>query len=607
MISHRKTHTPSRGGTKTPSRRPSHQERGHATHAHSAPRRQPFQSRTKPPVTHPDGLLRVIALGGLGEVGRNMTVLEYKDDIIIVDIGFRMPEENMPGIDYIIPNIDYLKDKKQNIRGVLITHGHYDHIGAIPYIVERLGYPTFYGAPLTNAIIMRRQDDFRNLKKLDFEEVHNESVVKLGNFEIEFFSVNHNIPDDLGLRIKTPIGIVICTSDFKIDKTPIIDKPADLEKFKRFGDEGVLLLMGDSTGAEEEGHSISESSIHTNLDEIFEKSKGKVVTATFGSLINRVQQIIQISEKHGRKVALEGYSMRTNAEIAQKLGYLKVEKGTIIQAKEIHNYPDEKITVITTGAQGEENAGLMRIANREHRFVQLNPGDTVIFSSSVIPGNERTVQALKDTIFRQGADVFHYRMMDIHAGGHGQRDDLRMMLKLLRPKFLMPVHGQYSMLVMHGRLGEEMGIPKKNTLIADNGCVVEVTKDTITLTKEQVPANLVMVDGLGVGDVGEVVLRDRQALAEDGIFVIIAIVDGQTGKVRGSPDIISRGFIYLRESKDLLFQTRQLTKKTIEDATQNMHPVNWTWVKDNVRDRLGKYLFQKTERRPMVLPVVIEV
>lgn len=605
MTPHRKTYTQPRGA-KTPSRRPSHHERP-MTHAHSTPRRQPFQNRIKHPITYPDGLLRVIALGGLGEVGRNMTILEYKNDIIIVDIGFRMPEENMPGIDYIIPNIDYLKDKKQNIRGVLITHGHYDHIGAIPYIVERLGYPTFYGAALTNAIIMKRQDDFRHLKKLDFEEVRNESVVTLGNFEVEFFSVNHNIPDDLGLRIKTPIGTVICTSDFKIDNTPIIDKPADLEKFKRFGDEGVLLLMGDSTGAEEEGHSISESSIHTNLDEIFEKSKGKVVTATFGSLINRVQQIIQISEKYGRKVALEGYSMRTNAEIAQKLGYLKVQKGTIIQAKEMNNYPDEKITVITTGAQGEENAGLMRIANREHRFVQLNPGDTVIFSSSVIPGNERTVQALKDTIFRQGADVFHYRMMDIHAGGHGQRDDLRMMLKLLRPKFLMPVHGQYSMLVMHGRLGEEMGIPKKNTLIADNGRVVEVTKDTITLTKEQVPANLIMVDGLGVGDVGEVVLRDRQALAEDGIFVIIAIVDGQTGKVRGSPDIISRGFIYLRESKDLLFQTRQLTKKVIEDATQNMHPVNWTWVKDNVRDSLGKFLFQKTERRPMVLPVVIEV
>jgi len=552
-------------------------------------------------------VLRIIALGGLGEVGRNMTVFEYKDQIIIVDVGFRMPEENMPGIDYIIPNIDYLDNKKKNILGILMTHGHYDHIGAIPYLVERLGYPTFYGAPLTKAITMKRQGDFRHLKKLDFEEVKNGDIIKLGVFEVEFFSVNHNIPDDLGMRIKTPIGTVICTSDFKIDKAPIIDKPADLEKFKRFGDEGVHLLLGDSTGAEEEGHSISESSIHTNIDDIFAQAKGKVVAATFGSLINRVQQIIQISEKYGRKVALEGYSMRTNAEIAQKLGYLKVQKGTLLPTREIMKYPDEKITIITTGAQGEENAGLMRIANREHRYIQLQKDDVVIFSSSVIPGNERTVQALKDTLFRQGADVFHYRMMDIHAGGHGQKDDLRIMLKLLRPKFLMPVHGQYSMLVLHGRLGEEMGIPKKNIAIADNGQVIAVTKNTIMVTKEQVPANMVMVDGLGVGDVGEVVLRDRQSLAEEGIFVIIAIVDGQTGKVRGSPDIISRGFIYLRESKDLLYQTRQLTKKVIEEATQNMHPVNWTWVKDNVRDRLGKYLFQKTERRPMVLPVVIEV
>jgi len=571
-----------------------HSATGHVPSRHPAPKR------------HPDAL-RIIALGGLGEVGRNMTLLEYKEEIVVIDVGFRMPEENMPGIDYIIPNVDYLKDKKQNILGVLMTHGHYDHIGAIPYLVERMGYPTFYGAPLTKAITVKRQDDFRHLKKLDFEEVKNGDTIKLGSFEVEFFSVNHNIPDDLGLRIKTPVGTVICTSDFKIDEAPVNDQPADLEKFKRFGDEGVLLLLGDSTGAEEEGHSISESSIHTNIDEIFVQAKGKVIAATFGSLINRVQQIIQISEKYGRKVALEGYSMRTNAEISQKLGYLKVQKGTIIQSKELDNYPDNKITVITTGAQGEENAGLMRIANREHRFVHLKKGDTVIFSSSVIPGNERMVQALKDTIFRQGADVFHYRMMDIHAGGHGQRDDLRMMLKLLRPKMLMPVHGQYSMLVQHGRLGEEMGIPAKNIAIADNGQVIEVTNDSIAVTKETVPANLVMVDGLGVGDVGEVVLRDRQALAEDGIFVIIAVVDSQTGKVRGSPDIISRGFIYLRESKDLLFQTRQLTKKVIEDATQNMHPVNWTWVKDNVRDRLGKYLFQKTERRPMVLPVVIEV
>lgn len=578
-----------------------------ARHGRFIMHNQRLQNQTAVPSKITPGKLKVIALGGLGEVGRNMTVLEYEKDIIVVDIGFRMPEETTPGIDYIIPNSEYLHDKTSRIQGVLVTHGHYDHIGAIPYLVEKLGYPTFYGAPLTRAIIMKRQEDFSHLKKLEFEDVKNGDVIKLGAFEIEFFSVNHNIPDDLGMRIKTPVGTVICTSDFKIDETPINDRPADLAKLKRFGDEGVLLLLGDSTGAEEEGHSISESSIQTNLEEIFKKAKGRVISATFASLINRIQQMITISEKYGRKVGLEGYSMRTNAEIAQELGYLKVQKGTILPTKELMDLPDGKITILTTGAQGEENAGLMRIANREHRFIQLKQDDTVIFSSSVIPGNERMVQALKDTIYRQGADVFHYKMMDIHAGGHGQRDDLRMMLKLLRPKFLMPVHGQYSMLIMHGRLGEEMGIPKENIVIADNGQIIEVDKERITPTKEFVPSNLIMVDGLGIGDVGEVVLRDRQALAQDGIFVIIAIVDGQSGKVRGSPDIISRGFIYLRESRELLFQTRQLTRKIIEDATINMHPVNWTWVKDNLRDRLGRFLFQKTERRPMVLPVVIEV
>lgn len=568
------------------------------------------QQSSGPPKPQPvrTDAVRIIPLGGLGEVGRNMMLFEYAGKILIVDAGFRMPEEDMPGIDYIIPNISYLQGRQKDIVGILITHGHYDHIAAIPYLIEKLGYPPIFTAPLSKAIILKRQEDFSNLKPLDITEVKAGEKIVLPPFRLEFVHMTHNIPHDLALYIQTPMGNILHSSDWKFDETPMFDMPSDFEKYAELGNRGVDLLLSDSTGAENPGRAMSEKTIMENLDKIFESAgDGKIIAATFASLISRIQQIILLSEKYGRKVVTEGYSMKTNVEITRALNYLKVEKNTIITAKQAQDYPDSKITVVCTGAQGEGNAVLMRIANKEHPHIHLKKGDTVIFSSSVIPGNERTVQYVKDNLYRQGAKVYHYKMMDIHSSGHAQQEDLKDLIKILKPRFFMPIHGQYSMLVNHGWLAQEMRLPQENIMIAENGQVVLLQKDKITLTKEIVDSNMVMVDGLGVGDVGSVVLRDRQMLAADGVFVIIAVVDRQTRKVLGSPDIISRGFVYLRESKELLREVRKKVIAIANRATGEVGEMNSSYVKDELRNKVGQFLFQKTQRRPMVLPVIIEV
>jgi ribonuclease J len=524
-------------------------------------------------------------------------------------MGFRMPEEDMPGIDYIVPNVSYLKGKEKNILGVIFTHGHYDHIGSIPYLLEKIWHPhlEFYASPLTKGIIIRRQEDFPHLPKLNINEIKDGGRIKLGPFNVEFFKQVHNIPDNFGLVIETPAGIVVETSDFKFDNNPVNDTPTNFEKIKEIGRRKVLLLMSDSTGAEESGHSLSEADIFKNLEEIFKNSQGRIIAATFASLINRVQQMITLSEKYGRKVCLEGFSMKSNVEITRALGYLKAKKGTIITTKEALTLTDDKVTVLCTGAQGESEAVLMRIANKEHRFLKFKKGDTAIFSSSVIPGNERTVQIMKDAILRQGVKVFHYKMMDIHAGGHGQKEELKQMIQMINPQYFMPIHGQYSMLVSHAEIAKEVGIPEKNIIVTENGKILNLGHRKMTIEKEAAPANYIMIDGLGVGDVGEVVLRDRQMLAEDGMFVIVAIVDKTTGKVKGSPDIISRGFVYLRESKELLYETRKRVINIVNHAVMSGGPVNWTYIKDEIRNKIGQFLFSKTQRRPIILPVVIEV
>ncbi len=553
--------------------------------------------------------LTIIPLGGLGEVGRNMMLLETKEGILILDMGFRLPEEDMPGIDYIIPNVEYLKDKKEKILGVVFTHGHYDHIGAIPYLLEKIWKPDlkFFASPLTRAMILKRQEDFPDQPKLKIVEVKDGQKIKIGPFEIEFVKLNHNIPDNFGLFIKTPIGNIFHTSDFKFDKNPVFDLPTNFERLKEISKRKILLLMSDSTDAEEEGHSLSEKEIFENLEKIIKEAKGRVIAATFASLINRIQQIITISEKYNRKVLVEGYSMKMNVEVARAMGYIRAKKGTFISKKDLEKYPDSQVTILCTGAQGEAEAVLMRMANKEHKYLKLKPGDTVIFSSSVIPGNERTVQIMKDEILRQGAKIFHYKMMDIHAGGHAKKEELKKMIKIMKPRFFMPIHGQYSMLVAHAELAEEMGIGKERIILVENGDKVFLGKKKFLIEKKKVPANYVMVDGLGIGDVGEVVLRDRKMLAKDGMFVIVVVVDRQTGRVTKSPDIISRGFVYLRESKELLREVRKKVVGIVNSAIGRGGAVNWVFVKDEIKNKIGQFLFEKTQRRPMVLPVVIEV
>ncbi len=552
--------------------------------------------------------LRIIPLGGLEEIGRNMTLFEYNNDIIIVDCGMMFPDEKMMGVDYIVPNIEYLKTRKKNIRGMLITHGHMDHIGAIPQILHEIGNPPIYATDLTRAMILKRHEDYKELPPLNTRKIRKVDKLKLGIFNVEFFHVNHSIPDAVGLVIRTPVGNIMHTGDFKFDHSPVGDVPADIAKIARLGSEGILALMSDSTDSQSPGYSISESKIKKTIEKIFQNSRGRIITATFSSLISRIQEIAEVTEKYGRKLAVDGYSMKNNVEIAKKLGYINAKHSTFINIKDIDKYPDSKIAILCTGAQGEGNAVLMRIVNNEHKFVRIHHGDTVVFSSSVIPGNERSVQGMKDTLYKKGANVIHYKMMDIHSGGHARQEDLKMMINLVRPKYLIPIHGTYYMLKIHGQLGEEVGLKKENTLIGENGSVFEFNKKQQgRITNEKIPTSYVMVDGIGLGDIGNVVLRDRQHLAEDGMFTIVSIVDRKRKKVIGEPQVSSRGFIYVKENFDLVNETKARVKKGINKIISNEATPNWNYIKKNIQEDVGKFLFQKTKRRPMILPVIIEV
>ncbi len=553
-----------------------------------------------------DTKLKIMVLGGLEEVGRNCTLFEYDGDIIIIDMGLQFPEEDMPGIDYIIPNMSYLKGKEKNIRGVIITHAHYDHIGGIPHLIPALGYPPMYGLPLTNGVIKKRQEDYKDLKPLNIHNIKLEDKLRLGNFELEFFHLNHNIPDSMGVVIRTPEGVIVHTGDWKFDYQPVGEDPVDLQKIARIGSEGVIALMSDSTNASQSGHQLSESEIGTNLEEIIVKAPGRLIIGTFASMLSRIKQIIEISERHGKIVALGGFSMKSNVDIAKELGYMKFNPKTLIDMRNVNDYPDNKVVVICTGAQGEKNASLMRIANGEHREIKLHAGDTVVFSSSVIPGNERTVQRLKDTLFKKGAEVIHYQMMDVHAGGHAKAEDVKLMLRLLNPKYFIPIEGNHFLLHYNAKVATSMGFPKENIFIAENGQVIEFKAGQGVLTKNKIPADYVFVDGLGVSDETNIVLRDRQVLAEDGMIVVIATVDTKTGRLIQNPDIISRGFVFLKENKELIEDLRHRVKKIVIDSD----PLSWAdtnYIRNKIRDYVGQFLFTKTEKRPMVLPVVIEV
>src|SRR3989344_4406442 len=550
--------------------------------------------------------LRFIPLGGLEEIGRNMSYLEYGDEIIIMDMGFQFPEEDTPGIDYIIPNITSLLPKKENIRAVVITHGHMDHIGAIPYILGKLGSPPIYTLRLTKALIEKRQAEFPNEPKPNIIEVKYGDKRKIGQyFDLTFFGVEHTIPDSMGVVVGTPIGNIVNFGDFRLDRDENgnIYRMDEIEKVAKMG---VHTYLMDSTDAIKEGIGISEKTVEKNIEEIIRKAKKRIILTTFSSMITRIAEIVKIAEKMGKKVAINGRSMKENMEIAKNLGLLKYKEGTMISQQEVNSHKDENVLIITTGAQGEPNSGFMRIVDGSHKHIQLKKTDTVIFSSSVVPGNERSVQSLTDNIARQVDVVQNYKLLDIHAGGHAPQEDLKLVMKTLKPKYLVPIHAYYHFRTVARQLAEDVGMQKDHVKLPDNGDVCLLTKDGFEITKEKVDTGYVMVDGLGVGDVDEVVLRDRRMLADDGMVVLIVTIDRKTGKVLKNPDIISRGFIYLRENQDLLKEMRSRIRGIVSRIPRTKN-VDADYLKSLFRDQIGQFIYHKTQRRPMIPPVVIEI
>lgn len=553
--------------------------------------------------------MKFVPLGGLEEIGRNCAYFEYADEIVMIDAGIQFPEESTPGIDYIVPNVSSIAEKRDNVRALILTHGHYDHIHSLPYIIEKIGNPIIYTAAFTRALIEKRFQEFQNLPKPKFHVVKNGDRVRLGeHFQAEFFDVGHTIPDAIGVMLETPVGKMVHFGDFRletgVDGKPI---PEHLEQFEKLGKENIHSMFIDSTNAQEEGHATSEKIVEKNLEELFKKAEGRIIVATFGSLVTRLAEIIKIAEKMGRKVALGGRTMKDNIQIAINMGFIKAKKGTIIPLEEVNQHKDEKIMILTTGGQGEPRAGLTRIANGEHQHVRLKRSDMVIFSSSVVPGNERSVQMLQDNIARQVDQVFNSRLLDIHASGHGPAEDIKLVIKLVKPKFVVPVHAYYFMRTATYKHAQSVGIPKENCIMIDNGQICELTKDTFKVTDKKVDSSYVMVDGLGVGDVGEIVLRDRRLLAEEGMVVIIVTMDKHGGRILKNPDIISRGFIYLKENQELLEEIRRKIRGIVGRIPYGHRDVDSEYIKSLLRDQIGQLLYNKTQRRPMVLPVVIEV
>jgi len=551
--------------------------------------------------------LRIIPLGGYEEVGRNMTVFEYGNDIIILDMGIQFPEEDMPGISYIIPNVEYLKSREQNIKGVIFSHGHLDHIGAAPILLEKLGNPAILGRPLTLAMVKHRQDDYKKdtakkLKTIIIKSVQDK--FKLGSFDISFFQIDHSIMDAVGVIIKTPNGTVIHPGDWTLEKDKNGKPKLDYTHLTKLPRPTILML--ESLGAVDIRKSATDEEMKNNLSKIISGALGRVIIGTFSSQTERISWIIELAEKMGKKVALDGYSMKMNVEIAKKLGYIKANKSTLIRIEEVDQYPEKKVVVLCTGSQGEDNAVLARIIDGTHKSIKLRKIDTVVLSSSIIPGNERTIQRLKDNLYRQCDNVIHGNIMDIHVSGHGNREDIAYMLKQIRPDYFIPSYANHYMLKEAAMLARGIGFDPKRIIVPDNGSVIEFDRGGFKLMDKKVPATYVFVDGLGITDMNNIVIRDRQQLAEDGMFVIISTIDGKTGHLILNPDIISRGFVYLKENKRLIEMTRTKVRKILKDENPLTAPDD-NYLKDKIRNDIGKFLFQKTEKRPMILPVIIQV
>jgi len=548
--------------------------------------------------------LKIIPLGGLHEIGKNMTVFEYENDIIIVDCGLAFPEDDMLGVDLVIPDITYLEKNKEKIRGLFITHGHEDHIGAIPYFLKKINVP-IYATRLTCGLIRNKLEEHKLLKSTKLIEVQQGETIKAGKFSIEFIRSSHSIPDSVAFAIKTPVGVIVHTGDFKIDYTPIDGKIMDLGRLAELGNEGVLALMSDSTNSERKGFTMSEKTVGAVFERFFDGCKKRIVVATFASNVHRVQQIVDCAVRYNRKIAVCGRSMINMINTARELDYIKVPDNVFIDIDMIKNYTDDQLVIITTGSQGEPMSALTRMASGEHRKVQITPNDLVIISANPIPGNEKLVSKVIDDLMQIGAEVVYSALADVHVSGHACQEEQRLMLALVRPKYFLPVHGEYRQLKAHAETAEEMGIDKDNIFMLLNGRVLELNENECKFTTS-VQSGRVLVDGLGVGDVGNIVLRDRQHLSQDGLIIIVMTMDSSTGEIIAGPDVISRGFVYVRESENLMENVKSVIRNEIEKCERN-HITDWSTIKSNLRDNLKDYIAAKTKRNPMILPIIMEV
>ncbi|HIR54743.1 MAG TPA: ribonuclease J [Candidatus Scatomorpha intestinigallinarum] len=548
--------------------------------------------------------LKIIPLGGLGEIGKNLTVYEYGQDILVVDCGLGFPDEELYGIDAVIPDITYLKQNKDRIRGIVITHGHEDHIGALPYVMRELDVP-IYATSLTAGIIELKLEEFDLLYNTQIFTKKAGDRFKLGCFEVEMIHVNHSIADSVALAIKTPIGTVIHTGDFKIDVTPIQGEMIDLARLGQLGKQGVLALLSDSTNVERPGHTDSERKVAEKFDELFKGCEKRIIVTTFASNVQRIQQIVNVAAKYKRKVAVTGRSMENMIKVARELGYMDIPEGVLVELNQIKGQPKDRTVIISTGSQGESMSALYRMAFSEHKQINIDAGDRIIISASAIPGNETTVSKVIDELFHKGAEVIYDRHTDLHVSGHASQEDQKMMLALTKPKFFIPVHGEYRMLCKHAELGRIMGVEPNNIVIAENGSVIELSRKSIK-SVDIVPAGRVFVDGSGVGDVGSIVLRDRKHLAQDGMIVVVLALSGEDSSLISGPEIVTRGFIYEKESEDLIEEMKRVIFESLESC-RHQRITDWAGIKSKVRTNLTGYLYKTTKRSPMILPVIAEI
>jgi len=549
----------------------------------------------------------IFALGGVGEIGKNMYVVQCDDDIVVIDAGLKFPEEEMLGIDMVIPDITYLEENREKVRGIIITHGHEDHIGGLSYVLKHLNVPV-YATKLTLGLIEAKLKEAGILNDTKRVLINSDSEIVLGKMKATFFRVNHSIPDCVGVCLETPEGYIVHTGDFKFDQTPVNNQVADLAKMAMIGERGVLCLMSDSTNAERPGFTGSERSVGLAIKDVFSKSTGRIIVSTFASNVHRIQQVIDAAVEFNRKVTVVGRSMQNVINISMDLGYLTVPNGLIVEPDEVNKLPAEKVVILSTGSQGEPMSALTRMARSAHRKIDILPGDTVIIAATPIPGNEKYVARTIDQLYRIGAEVIyggHGPNGSVHVSGHGSQEELRLMLNLMKPKFFIPIHGEYRMLRMHGILAEQVGIPPENIFLLDNGDTVEISGGKARFGPKVHSGN-VLIDGLGVGDVGNIVLRDRKLLSQDGILVVVVTLSKQNGTILSGPDIISRGFVYVRESEELLDEANRIVTQTlVKCMEENVN--EWSSLKNNVKDALGRYLYEQTRRRPMILPIIMEV